>query len=72
MKKILAGTAIIAAGLVGTAGVADAHFNEASGKAFGGQVGSPVPGDGAQGHWNGIENAACNGNTPFASLFGCD
>ena len=57
---------IVAAGVVGTAGVASAHNNEKSGKPFGG----PIPT--AQGHFNGIDCAAADaGKTPFIALGIC-
>ena len=40
--------------------------------AIGGPLGTSTPGDGAQGHWRGLDcNAAGAGRTPFGSLGIC-
>jgi hypothetical protein len=38
---------------------------------IGGPLGSPTPGDGAQGHWRGIDCNAANGKTPITKLNIC-
>ena len=38
---------------------------------IGGPLGSPNPGDGAQGHWRGIDCNAANGKTPITFLDIC-
>ncbi len=68
IKKLIVGAAVSAAVLSGGAGLASAHPNSASGKAVGGPLetevdepGTPGRGQGAMGHWRGIDcHAAAN------------
>lgn len=68
MKKIIAGGVLSAALVLGSAGSAWAHPNSASGKGVGGPLvtdveepGAPGKGQGAMGHWRGIDcHAAAN------------
>ena len=39
--------------------------------AIGGPLGSPMPGDGAQGHWRGIDCHAADGPAPITKLGIC-
>jgi hypothetical protein len=68
IKKLIVGATVSAAVLAGGAGAASAHPNSASGKAIGGPLvtdvaepGTPGKGQGAMGHWRGIDcHAAVN------------
>ena len=68
LKKLIAGATISAAVFAGSVGVASAHPNSASGKGIGGPLvtdvdepGTPGRGQGAMGHWRGIDcHAAAN------------
>ena len=62
LKKLIAGATISAAVFAGGVGVANAHPNTASGKPIGGPLvtdvdepGTPGRGQGAMGHWRGID-----------------
>ncbi len=76
MKKKLA-AALITGGLALSigAGPASAHPLNPPGNdktiGIGGPLGSPEPGDGAQGHWRGIDCNAANGKTPITKLDIC-
>lgn len=70
IKKFITGVTISAAVLAGSAGVASAHPNSASGKGIGGPLvtdvaepGTPGKGQGAMGHWRGIDCHASD-NSP--------
>jgi hypothetical protein len=71
LRSAIAGVAIVAATTVGSAGVVDAHFNNNSGKPFGGPLGTPTPGDGAQGHWRGLDCKAAHNSPAFDPLGIC-
>lgn len=68
IKKVIAGGVLSTALVLGSAGVASAHPNLASGKGVGGPLvtgdadqGTPGKGQGAMGHWRGIDcHAAVN------------
>ena len=75
MKKIIAACALTAGVVIGSAaGSASAHPLNPPGNdktiGIGGPLGSPTPGDGAQGHWRGIECHAARGPAPITSLDG--
>jgi hypothetical protein len=77
-KKIAAGMVVIGLGLgVGMSSSSAHPLNppglEGKDKALsiGGPLGSPEPGDGAQGHWRGIDCNAANGNSPIKALGIC-
>ena len=66
LKKFAIGTAAATLGIAAFAGSASAHPNTASGKPLGGPLelasgGEPGKGNGAMGHWRGIDcHAAAN------------
>mgnify|MGYP001820009266 FL=1 len=66
LKKLAIGAATATLGIVAFAGSASAHPNTASGKPLGGPLefasgGEPGKGNGAMGHWRGIDcQAAAN------------
>jgi hypothetical protein len=78
MKKFFAAavvTAGIAAGTGFSAGSVSAHPLNPPGNdktiGIGGPLGTSTPGDGAQGHWRGIDCNAANGKTPITKLGIC-
>ena len=76
MKKKLVAATLAAGVVLGTgAGAASAHPLNPPGNdktiSIGGPLGSPEPGDGAQGHWRGIDCSAANGRTPIMPLGIC-
>ena len=78
MKKFFA-AAVVTAGITAGAGIStgsvSAHPLNPPGNdktiSIGGPLGSPTPGDGAQGHWRGIDCNAANGKTPITPLGIC-
>jgi hypothetical protein len=76
MKKAMVGAALTAGLAFGLgAGAASAHPLNPPGNdktiSIGGPLGSPEPGDGAQGHWRGIDCSAANGKSPITPLGIC-
>lgn len=76
MKKMLIAALLTGGITLGVgAGSASAHPLNPPGNdktiPIGGPLGSPEPGDGAQGHWRGIDCNAANGKTPITPLGIC-
>jgi hypothetical protein len=77
MKKKMMVAAVLIGGIAlgAGAGSASAHPLNPPGNdktiSIGGPLGSSEPGDGAQGHWRGIDCNAANGKTPITPLGIC-